>query len=191
MDLQLLDVLCITETHLKKEDVTAASDFWNDTDGSVYRFDRDRSRGGGVMLIISNKYQHKLIDVPNCGIEAVVAEILCPIKVYVVGIYIPPHQNKVLAVDGIGRILTQLGHNDEARIIVMGDFNEDLLEIRRNTIYDYLTGQSFNQHVTEPTTDYRSLLDHIYTKNVDQIVVNVQDCYFSDHDKTFCFVHTS
>ena len=51
-----------------------------------------------------------------------------------------------------------------------------------------LTGQSFNQHVKDPTTDYGSLLDHIYTKNVAQVVVDIQDCYFSDHDKTFCFV---
>ena len=130
MDLQLLDVLCITETHLKKEDGIAVSDFWNDKDGSVYRFDRDGSRGGGVILIMSNKYQHRLINIPNCGIEAVVAEITCPKKIYVIGIYILPCQNKALAMDGLGRILAQLEHNDEAHIIVMGDFNEDLLEIK-------------------------------------------------------------
>ena len=142
-----------------------------------------------MILITSNKYQHRLINIPNCGIEAVVAEILCPVKMYVVGIYIPPCQNKALVVDVLGRILEQL--EDELRIIIMGDFNEDLLEIRRNSIYDYLTGQSFNQHVKDPTTDYGSLLDHIYTKNVAQVVVDIQDCYFSDHDKTFCFVSAS
>ena len=32
MDLQLLDVLCITESHLVKEDGITASEFWNDRD---------------------------------------------------------------------------------------------------------------------------------------------------------------
>ena len=37
-----------------------------------------------------------------------------------------------------------------------------------------------------PTTDYGSLLDHIYTKGIQDIQVDVQDAYYSDHDKIFC-----
>ena len=41
--------------------------------------------------------------------------------------------------------------------------------------------------VVKSTTDYGSLLDHIYCKNLSNVLVDVQDTYYSDHDKVFAF----
>ena len=42
---------------------------------------------------------------------------------------------------------------------------------------------SFHQLVTEATTDYGSLLDHVYSNCFGwEIHIEVIDCYFTDHD---------
>ena len=73
----------------------------------------------------------------------------------------------------------------------MGDFNEDLLSTKKHELHNFLTERGFIQHVNMPTTDYGTLLDHIYTKNIFNVETDVQDCYYSDHDKTYCFVNMS
>ena len=45
----------------------------------------------------------------------------------------------------------------------------------------------FQQHVTCSTTDYGSLLDHVYSRRIDDFGVDVVDTYYSDHDRVFCF----
>ena len=37
------------------------------------------------------------------------------------------------------------------------------------------------------TTDYDSLLDHLYTRGVKDAGVEVLDTYYSDHDRVFSF----
>ena len=187
IDIQILDVLCITESHLKKEDQVKLTDLWKEKDGSLFRCDREGMRGGGVILAISNKYHHRRLNMPKCEIEFIVAEIFCPVRTFVVNVYISPHHNKALALDELRRVLSKLEDCGTACVVIMGDFNEDLLNNKMNSLYDYLIESGFIQHMSLATTDYGSLLEHIYTKNIDGVEVDVQDCYFSDHDKTFCF----
>ena len=40
----------------------------------------------------------------------------------------------------------------------------------------------FRQHVTEPTTENGSLLDHVFTNSMSAVCVKVTDIYVSDHD---------
>ena len=63
-DIQLVDVLCITETHLKKEEEICSKDIWKEKEGSVFRCDRSGMKGGGVAMVISNKYEHCEIKIP-------------------------------------------------------------------------------------------------------------------------------
>ena len=51
-------------------------------------------------------------------------------------------------------------------------------------ISDYLN--KYTQHVKEPTHDYGSVLDHIYTKDIDVDLVGYHYTYYSDHHAV-CF----
>ena len=65
-------------------------------------------------------------------------------------------------------------------VVLLGDFNVDLLKRQSSPLLGVLPG--YRQCITTPTTDYQSLLDHIYT-NVpqDHIQSGVFESYFTDH----------
>ena len=52
----------------------------------------------------------------------------------------------------------------------------------QHTIINLMEDLGFHQHVTEPTTDSDSLLDHVFTNKKSAVCVKVTDIYFSDHD---------
>lgn len=71
--------------------------------------------------------------------------------------------------------------------IMLGDFNEDILNTKRPEIPTTMATLGFTQLVQSPTTDYGSLLDHIYYNKLHtNIIVQVVDTYFSDHDMVYC-----
>ena len=54
-------------------------------------------------------------------------------------------------------------------------------------ICDCFSNIGFKQHVTKPTTDFGSALDHVYSCGINDIVVDIQDTYYTDHDRVFYF----
>ena len=103
---------------------------------------------------------------PKCEIEFIVPEIFCPVRTFIVNVYISPHQNKALALDELRRVLSKLEDCGNDHVVIMGDFNEDLLNNKKNSLYDYLIESGFIQHMLLATTDYGSLLDHIYIRTL-------------------------
>ena len=165
-----------------------ASDVWSNKEGNVYRCDRE-GKGGGVALFVSEKYFHQHINTEVSLLEIVAVEVNCPWKIVIVVIYIPPGMSKCSAAQHLHGFLGQFDKDE--RIVIVGDLNENLLDVERhNPVYSSLVSNGYQQHVEVPTSDYGSLLDHVYTRNIDveDIVVDVQDAYYSDHDKTFCFI---
>ena len=75
---------------------------------------------------------------------------------------------------------TALSH---AELLVVGDFNDDLMANRRK-ISSWFETNGFNQLIDQPTTDQGSLLDHVYFNGVSPIQTEVCDTYYSDHDCT-------
>ena len=68
--------------------------------------------------------------------------------------------------------------------IILGDFNENVLD-DHHPITDFMTDTfQCKQLVTEPTTDYGSALDLIFT-NMTDITVSYLECPWSDH-KAVC-----
>ena len=160
-DLQLVDVLCITETHLKKDEQVSCNNFLKCKEGSVFRCDRSGMKGGGVAMIISNKYEHHNIEIPGNGLELVAAEIICPMSTTIVSIYIPPGLKKLSSMDGLTTVLSHLNTSENEYFIIIGDFNEDLTSSGNHQLCDFLVENGFQQHITIPTTDCRTLLDNI------------------------------
>lgn len=63
--------------------------------------------------------------------------------------------------------------------MIMGDFNEDI--VTSSTVMKLMEQHGYNQHVQNPTTEKGTLIDHVYTKDIVGISVNVVQTYYSFH----------
>ena len=101
-------------------------------------------------------------------------------------IYIPPRYNRHMCISHLNSLLTTY---TDGGIVIVGDINENILhESEQKCVHNFQIGSEFTPHIKVPTTGYGNLLDHIYTRDVNGIYVEVQDCYYSDHDNTFCSI---
>ena len=57
-------------------------------------------------------------------------------------------------------------------------------------IHNCFTDVDYFQHITMPSHDNGTLIDHLYTHNVCQadVTTKVIDCYYSDHDIVACAI---
>ena len=70
-------------------------------------------------------------------------------------------------------------------LFILGDFNINLID-RPNMITQYMEDKhSCRQIISEPTTCYKTLLDHVYT-NETNVQAGVIPAYWSDHCLIFC-----
>ena len=185
-EVQMVDILCLTETHFEVTDVISTKTFWKNKKGEVYRNDREGRKGGGVAIVVSEKFISNQISIDS-QLEVVGVEVYCPNKVVVLCTYIPPGVSKVAAKYHIEKLIGNVLH-DTDRVIVLGDFNEDILfDQEGKLIHACFMQMGFQQHVTCSTTDYGSLLDHVYSRRIDDFGADVVDTYYSDHDRVFCF----
>ena len=73
-------------------------------------------------------------------------------------------------------------------VVLLGDFNVDLLKRQSSPMLDVLPG--YNQCIATQTTDYHSLLDHIYTNvHQDHIQTGVFESYFTDHKPIWALIN--
>ena len=72
---------------------------------------------------------------------------------------------------------------------ILGDFNNDIISQPNSSIVSLMSSYSFTQLVTSPTTAQNTLIDHVYyNKPSSNIIVEVQDTYYSDHDTIYCSI---
>ena len=72
----------------------------------------------------------------------------------------------------------------EKTILILGDFNEDIME-NKTDICNFFQQYQFKQFICQPTTNQGSLLDHIDFNGTSTTTTEVFDTYYSDHDTTF------
>ena len=114
-------------------------------------------------------------------------EVYCPSKVIIICVYVTPSASKTVVSQLLAKYINQVACVTD-KVLIVGDFNEDLLDGEQGKIIcNSLSDLGFEQPISKPTTDYGSLLDHVYSRKIDNIEVDVQDTYYSDHDKVFCF----
>ena len=71
---------------------------------------------------------------------------------------------------------------------IVGDFNEDILENGDKVIHKTFLNAGLTQHVKVPTRDSGTLLDHVYTHNIQDRETEVCQTYYSDHDAVYCHI---
>ena len=73
--------------------------------------------------------------------------------------------------------------------VILGDFNHDVLNEPNSSIISLLSNYGFTQLVKAPTTAKGTLIDHVYyNKPTSDIIVEVNDTYYSDHDTVYCSI---
>ena len=66
----------------------------------------------------------------------------------------------------------------DCKVCVVGDLNENLFHDGIKAIHNYSTDVDYLQHITMPTRNSGTLIDHLYTHNVCQadVTTEVIDC---------------
>ena len=111
-EVQMVDILCLTETHFEVTDVISTKTFWKNKKGEVYHNDREGQKGGRVAIVVSEKFISNQISIDS-QLEVVGVEVYCPNKVVVLCTYIPPGVSKVAAKYHIEKLIgnvLQVGH---------------------------------------------------------------------------------
>ena len=180
------DIICITETHLKKSDIVHRNS--QPTKHYIqYRRDRVASidKGGIIMFIDPHIKSTSLnLDIPQL-------EVSCSnhftytkrIELIIITIYKRPN---TISIQCFIQLLQELLSNAalyQKKIVILGDFNEDLLDNKTN-ICNFFQQNGFKQLIHQPTTNQGSLLDHIYFNGTSTTQTEVCDTYYSDHDST-------
>ena len=185
-EIQKGDILCLTETHFEDTQVVDVKNFWKEKKGELCHNDRKGRKGRGVIIAVSEKFISNQMEIDS-QLEVVGVEVYCPSKVVILCLYIPPSVSKIAAVYHLHQLINSVLHETD-RVIVLGDFNEDILfDQEGKVIHEFFVKIGFKQQVTCSTTDYGSLLDHVYSRRIEDIGIDVVDTYYSDHDQIFCF----
>ena len=73
--------------------------------------------------------------------------------------------------------------------VILGDFNVDLLDQPQSPIVSLMSTHGYSQLVNSPTTAKATLIDHVYyNKPNGNVIVEVHDTYYSDHDAVYCSI---
>ena len=154
---------------------------------TLYRNDFDQSHIRncyGTAVYIKNDLN--CIEIPKRfnlkNVEITVMVLNHPIpNIHVVGIY---HSKTNTTISEL-IVLTEA----TVPTVLLGDFNVNLMQdtTEKRALNKYLiTDRGYTQLINQYTTDYRTLIDHIYT-NVPQLVqcAGTLEAYYSDHKPIF------
>ena len=121
-------------------------------------------------------------------LEAIAIQLFCPDRIILICVYFSPSVNKKAAVKYMEKLLYDATDVSD-KVVIVGDFNEDLFgDGNDKSVSNFLGNSGFKQHVFKATTDYGSLLDHVYSRWIKDVGIDVLDTYYSDHDRVFCFL---
>ena len=185
-----VNIMCFTETFLQPQQ-QLDNNLPMQEECVIFRLDRQRSTNedlmkGGIMIACPSSLQPVRINIPHppqleiVSIRAITTNSGC--SICVIAVYRRPHQPLTAFLSLLSISVPQI-----TPTIILGDFNEDLFSrSSQSALLQFMASRKFSQLVEVPTTDSGSLLDHIYYNGItDNIVVDVVDTYYSDHDATY------
>lgn len=191
-NIQAADIICFCETWLLPSEASPCIK----QDHVILRCDRanDGVRGGGVMISMPQTMKvYSSMKIISNGIESILVTLTlyCNITVLLSLIYRPPNVPLNNLIDFLSNMISQTCQCN-LPIIILGDFNEDLVDKPNSPLLILMENNGFSQLVSYRTTDRGTVIDHIYIKNLSymytctEIVFDVSDTYYSDHDTIYC-----
>lgn len=182
------DVICLSETWLTEGELFEISGY---NFLSCPRTPSDRqSRGGGVAIFISNRFDYSVRNDMNFVIPNMSESLFLEIKGFgVLGcVYRSPCCPLSTFLTEFEDTLVLL-NSIKNSVLIMGDFNVDVLRLT-NYEYTYLLDSFglFNM-ISEPTRvteNSRSLIDHVIARKGTSAKCGVIDVPISDHCLIYC-----
>ena len=180
------DIICFTETHLQKSDVIHTN---SQPNKNYIQYRKDRATGvekGGIVIFIHPDIKYTTLDLPIPKLEFA-ATVISPTshdELIIITVY---RRSNSISTQHFTQMVEKLLSKPQLQgknIVVLGDFNEDLMEKKTN-IHSFFQQYQFKQLIHQPTTDQGSLLDHVYFNGTSTTKTEVFDTYYSDHDTTF------
>lgn len=172
--INMCQMMFFTETHLKAEDLWPSHTIGQQTH-NIFRHERKHVKGGGIAVCIDKTIESTQIAMCT-NIEGV--KLFLPsYNLTILCIYCKPSMSKEPL---LKQLLCEV-HSGTQKMMILGDFNDDAC----CTTSPFVVGLQqvgFRQCVKQPTTNYSTLLDHIYVQNISILPVYIADCYYSYHD---------
>ena len=176
------DVISLNETHLPANDILTPGMMGLPPDVSIFHHDHNNRAGGVALLVKKMNAQEIAINVP-CEIVAV--QISTPLQMVILSVYRPPSEPITQFSNCIKQVIAQFTHMPTC---IMGDFNEDVFMNKDTHCCSILKQRGFKQMVTKPIHDSGTIRDHVYASPTLKIEIDVNDCYYSDHDCVLCCI---
>uniref|UniRef100_A0A672F4L9 ATP-dependent DNA helicase n=2 Tax=Salarias fasciatus TaxID=181472 RepID=A0A672F4L9_SALFA len=138
---------------------------------------------GGVGLYRLADSDCDILQAPDLDLECLVC-LWNKFNIVMAVIYRPPRYPNSLFKQNLQRLLRWLNPISDT-IVVMGDFNENILT--GSSISKLMGSKGFDQLVTQASTEKGTLIDHVYVRSR-QFAVEcaVMPTYFSDHEGILC-----
>ena len=160
---------------------------------------RTGRRGGGISVFVSDDYDCRVLtNMSLCYdyIESLFIEMKCGNLFVLIGVlYRPPSGNKEMFIDKVNELLTGLRLSKYHRLLMMGDFNIDMLVIDEssnthliNMFYSY----SLLPLITRPTritSQSATLLDNFFISRSNDCIAGSIVSDVSDHLPIFCLIN--
>ena len=176
-----IDIMCFTETYLEKSH--NINKYLEKFSYTAHRMNkRNVPNMYGVMVCVSKNLKSHIVNINGlrqCEICATLVKL--PQRNFIVcALYMRPALTLKEKLQEIKLLISQLPGDTEC--VLIGDFNHDLSTDENKHFTGDIEKMGFYQYVTESTTDYGSILDHVYYNGKKNIRTGVLDTYFSDHD---------
>ena len=197
-NIQKADVNIFVETRLCTLD---KDDEYNMKEFTLYRNDYNQSPTRscyGSAVYVKNHFDCSQIphrfNFNGVEITIMVIEQVIP-NLHVIGIYrSSSNVNLTKLIDALNYLHDSKLTSPEIPVVLLGDFNVNLLEktFEQKALTRCLVEEKgYTQLIKQYTTDYRSLIDHIYT-NIPHFVRSsgVLESYYSDHKPLFISLKT-
>ena len=157
---------------------------------TVLKCDRTvENNHGGVLLSLPQHMSHRnVIRINSNGIEVLVTTLLLSdsYSLQLALLYRSPSVSLQCLINTLIDLFNQI--DPVVPTILMGDFNVDLNEHPTHLI-TFMSNNGYDQLIDSPTTDRGTSIDHIYcNSNPGNIVTDIADCYYSDHDTLLCTI---
>ena len=186
--LRVASILCFCETWLNASQPSPRVQ----GNEKVIRCDRQTGNNkGGTMIYISSDMQtypsHTFV---SNGFEAVATTLTLPSanQLQVLLLYRSPSMPSQALIVMLSRILTHASTTNIPTII-LGDFNENLLDQPNMNIVSLMSNHGYKQLVRHPTRDKDTLIDHVYyNRPFSDVIGEVHDTYYSNHDSICCSI---
>ena len=196
-ELMCATILCLTETHLRGDNVPEnlhipGYKLVSKNRHACYstRTDLKKQHGGGIAMYLTENLKSKVIThIYNVtDLECLVLKIEEPFQGAFANIYRPPKYSIPEFLQNLKKLMEALFIMTD-NIIICGDFNEDYLSATNKPIASFFEDHRFVQLIDMPTTAKHTLLDTIYIPATMARCVQAKgviQTYYSYHDAIFC-----